>query len=194
MTELVTVSGSHGFRGPLPLVEEVAGESQLDRTGIVFDGDVQEEYPAREEALREAVDDDTVAVAGFSAGAHLALALLQDSPAVFAQDTLVLAFDPPAVLGTGDGRSRIRPLDSPACEVVLVYPSVRSQGDRIDGDCTAFDIPYGEFTYDEEDPGEEQYRRMDRAHRFQDRDDTIRSLVRQLLRENVSVQSLPGDA
>lgn len=194
MTDVITVSGSHGYAGPLPIVRQVGRERGLSCTAITFDGDVREEYSEQRDVLRNALDEhDTSVVAGFSAGGYLVLELLQDRPDAFEQGTLVLAFDPPTALDTTQEHSHLPVLADGPCEVRLVYPSVRSTEDRIDGNCEIHEIPYDDFEYDSADPTDTQYGRMDRAHRFKDREDAVRRLVVERLQQSVAVQSAPGD-
>ncbi|MFB6294347.1 MAG: hypothetical protein ABEI97_01165 [Candidatus Nanohaloarchaea archaeon] len=178
MSDVVTVSGSSAYSGPLPMVREVAEDRGLTVTSVVFDGDAADEYTACRETVRTRVEEDAPAVvAGFSAGAHLALDLVQAAPSLFPADAVVLAFDPPAVMQIDGGTSEVSPVEPVEPGVAAIYPSVRDPGDRVDGACRVREVQYEEFQYSDDAPSDEEYSRMDRAHRFKDRDAAVRRIV-----------------
>lgn len=185
------VSGSDAYEGPLPYFRSVAAVNGRETVSITFTGAAQEQLEETwQDFLHTVCDARNAAVIGFSAGGHLALRPwkqgIEDTARLHrfrdAVD-LVIACDPAPSLTppTGD-TSRIDALQTRReTDIVLVYPSIRHDSDRIRNGDRLIDVPYASFPYDREHPTEQQLRDMDRAHRFLDRGAAMQDIATTLL-------------
>ncbi len=183
MTTLITISGTDGHQGPLPVFRDATDLPTIDITVPPLDPAALTDTLHRFHDALASVD--RAVVVGFSVGGHLALLpwsredLAVDVPAGTVDR--VVACDPPAVLALpGDHPFRIDRVPA-APDTTILYPSIRRDQDRLDGPCRTVDIPYRPVPYDHDDPSTDQYRRMDRAHRFAGRDETVREVAAQVL-------------